>query len=142
MWLAQIDKEAYVKELEAKSIKSKLQLQKQLDKLTKDIDTLKKRKKNFVNLLADELLTHEEYRENVEATNTEINELVLKKTELASEFEHENVTENLSQLKSELLSFLNFDELTPEMLHRLVTRIEVREDGMPRIHYRFSAPNN
>ncbi|CAM4342554.1 recombinase family protein [Paenibacillus alkaliterrae] len=142
MWLDQIDKEAYVKELEAKSIKSKLQLQKQLEKLTKDIDTLKKRKKNFVNLLADELLTHEEYRENVEATNTEINELVLKKTELASEFEHENVTENLSQLKSELLSFLNFDELTPEMLHRLVTRIEVREDGMPRIHYRFSAPNN
>lgn len=142
MWVDQIDKEAYVKELEAKSIKSKLQLQKQIDKLTKEIDTLKKRKKNFVNLLADELLTHEEYRENVEATNTEINELVLKKTELASEFEHENVTENLSQLKSELLSFLNFDELTPEMLHRLVTRIEVREDGMPRIHYRFSAPNN
>jgi site-specific DNA recombinase len=142
MWVDQIDKEEYVKELEAKSKKSQHQLQKQLDKLTNDIDTLKKRKRKYVTLLADELITQKEYREMVDANNEELDELVIKKNELISEFEHENVAENLSQLKSELLSFLHFDELTPEMLHRLVNRIEVREDGIPRIHYRFSAPNN
>lgn len=142
MWVDQIDKEEYVKELEAKSNKSKHQLQKQLDKLTKEIDTMKKRKRKYVTLLADELITQNEYREMVDANNTELDELVTKKNELVSQFEQENVTENLGQLKSELLSFLNFDELTPEMLHRLVNRIEVREDGIPRIHYRFSAPNN
>lgn len=142
MWVDQIDKDEYVRELEGKSKRFKLQLQKQLDKLTKDIDTLKKRKRSYTTLLADEKITQEEYREMVDANNTELDELVIKKNELVSEFEHENVTENLGQLKSELLSFLNFDELSPEMLHRLVNRIEVREDGIPRIHYRFSAPNN
>lgn len=142
MWVDQIDKDEYVRELEGKSKRFKLQLQKQLDKLTKDIDTLKKRKREFINLLADELITQKEYREIVDTSNTELDELVIKKNELISEFEHEDVAENLSQLKSELLSFLNFDDLTSEMLHRLVNRIEVREDGIPRIHYRFSAPNN
>ncbi|WP_422677807.1 DUF4368 domain-containing protein [Bacillus smithii] len=37
-------------------------------------------------------------------------------------------------------TFLNFDELTPEILHRLINRIDVKEDGTPIIYYRFAAP--
>jgi nucleoid-associated protein YejK len=104
---------------------------------------LKKRKRSYITLLADEKITQEEYREMIDANNTKLNELLQRRDKLVSVIEQEkNLTEDLNQLKSELISFLNFDELTPQMLHRLVTRIEVREDGMPRIHYRFSAPNN
>ncbi|WP_420490293.1 DUF4368 domain-containing protein [Neobacillus drentensis] len=33
-----------------------------------------------------------------------------------------------------------FKELTPEILHRLIDRIEIKADGSPRIFYRFSNP--
>jgi hypothetical protein len=65
---------------------------------------------------------------------------VEQKNELLSLFESEQVIENIDKLKQELLHFLNFDELAPEILHRLINRIEVKEDGTPRIHYRFSTP--
>lgn len=52
--------------------------------------------------------------------------------------ESENTIEILEKLKKELLQFLNFDELTEDMLHRLIDRIEVKADGSPIIYYRFS----
>ncbi|WP_285517847.1 DUF4368 domain-containing protein [Thermolongibacillus altinsuensis] len=33
---------------------------------------------------------------------------------------------------------MDFKELTPEILHRLIDRIEIKADGSPRIFYRFS----
>jgi len=52
----------------------------------------------------------------------------------------EQVIEDTDKLKQELLHFLNFGELTPEILHRLINRIDVKEDGTPVIHYQFAAP--
>lgn len=54
----------------------------------------------------------------------------------------EQTVDNIEQLKQELLQFLDFDKLTPEILHRMVKRIEVKSDGIPVIHYAFSAPKN
>lgn len=48
--------------------------------------------------------------------------------------------DNIDKLKQELLQFLSFDELTPEILHRLINQIDAKEDGTPVIHYRFAAP--
>ncbi|MEI2358103.1 DUF4368 domain-containing protein [Mesobacillus zeae] len=54
--------------------------------------------------------------------------------------ESEQTVDNIEQRKQELLQFLDFYELTPEILHCLINRIEVKADGIPKIHYRFSAP--
>ena len=35
----------------------------------------------------------------------------------------------------------NSRELTPEIFHRLLDRIEIKADGSPRIFYRFSNPS-
>ena len=136
----QIDKEQYLKKLEAQSKKSKQSLQKQLEKIDKQLEIIKGRKRKYINMLAEEIITQEEYRENVEANNIEINELAKKKNELLTAMESEQTADNIEKLKHELLQFLNFDELTPEILHRLINRIEVNADGTPVIHYRFSAP--
>jgi site-specific DNA recombinase len=85
-------------------------------------------------MLAEEIITQEEYRENVEANNMEINELAEKKNDLLTAMESEQTADNIEKFKQELLQFLNFDELTPE-----INRIEVKDDGTPFIHYRFSA---
>ncbi|WP_096187054.1 recombinase family protein [Evansella halocellulosilytica] len=135
-----IDKEHYIKQLEVKSKKSKVSIQKQINKVTKQIEILRNRKRKFVNMLADELITHEDYRDNVEANNIEINDLVMKQSKLVSSIDKEQLVDNIDKLKQELLHFLNFDELTSDILHRLINRIDVKEDGTIRIHYRFSAP--
>ncbi|WP_407648433.1 hypothetical protein [Gottfriedia endophytica] len=33
------------------------------------------------------------------------------------------------------------DTLTPELLHRIIERIEIKADGSARIFYRFSVPS-
>lgn len=45
---------------------------------------------------------------------------------------------NIKKLKTELKKYVHFNKLTPEMLHRLVDRIEIKEDGSPKIYYRFA----
>jgi hypothetical protein len=91
-------------------------------------------------MLADKAITHDDYLEIIEDNNNELAQLVKKKSEMLSALESEEVIDNLDKLKQELLHFLNFDELTPEILHRLINRIEVMADGTPIIHYQFSAP--
>ncbi|NCU19062.1 DUF4368 domain-containing protein [Bacillus sp. P1(2020)] len=44
----------------------------------------------------------------------------------------------MKQLKNELKEYIRLNKLTPEMLHRLVDRIEIKEDGPPKIYYRFA----
>jgi superoxide dismutase len=136
----QIDKEQYIKKMERKSKSSKSDSQKKTDTINKKIDVLKNRKRRYINLLADGIITHEEYQESIEANNEEITELVEKRNELLTFMESEDVIETIEKLKKELLHFLNFDELTEDILHRLINRIEVKEDGTPIIHYRFTTP--
>jgi site-specific DNA recombinase len=133
-------KEQYLKELEVKSKKAKKDLQQKLDRINKQINLLKVRKQNFIKMMADEKITHDEYLEMVEDNNTELNQLLEKKNEMLLLLEKENVIDNIDNLKKELLQFLKFDELTPETLHGLINRIDVKADGVPIIHYRFNAP--
>ena len=136
----QIDKEQYIKKMERKSRSTKSDSQKKINKINKQMDVLKNRKRKFINLLADGIITNEEYQESIEATNKDLTELMELKNELLSLMESEDVIETIEKLKKELLQFLNFDELTEEILHRLINRIEVKEDGTPIIHYRFTTP--
>lgn len=76
----------------------------------------------------------------MDANNAEIHELTMKRDELVAAIKNNNEADNFIQLKEELLKFLQFDELTPEMLHRLVDRIEVKSDRTFVIRYRFTAP--
>lgn len=139
-WADQLNKEEYVQHLKKKSKSTQQRLQKKMDQINNEINRLMKRKSSYINLLADQLITHEEYRENVDANNTEIHELTMKRDELVAAIKNNNEADHFIQLKEELLKFLQFDELTPEMLHRLVDRMEVKSDRTLVIRYRFAAP--
>jgi hypothetical protein len=58
------------------------------------------------------------YLEIIEDNNNELAQFVKKNSEMLSALESEEVIDNLDKLKQDLLHFLNFDELTPEILHR------------------------
>ncbi|TGB01068.1 hypothetical protein [Halobacillus salinus] len=45
----------------------------------------------------------------------------------------------LEKLTEQVEHLVKLNELTPEFLHRLTTRIEKKADGSPRIFYKFSS---
>jgi len=48
---------------------------------------------------------------------------------------------SLIELKRQLESFVEFKELTPEVLHRLIEKIKIRADGKAEVKYRASTPS-
>ncbi|MVP00967.1 DUF4368 domain-containing protein [Paenibacillus lutrae] len=50
-------------------------------------------------------------------------------------------TISLYRTKKSLDDFISFNELTPELLHKLIDRIEIKANGGSRIFYRFSNPS-
>ena len=60
--IQQVDNEKYIKKMERKSKSTKSDSQKKINKINKQMDVLKNRKRKFINLLADGMITHEEYK--------------------------------------------------------------------------------
>lgn len=113
---------------------------KRLTKVEKNIEELNNQKVQLTKLLAQTNINIEDYRLTIEEINNSLNNLVSEKFELENAESNSKITtgDEVAALKKELENFVHFNELTPEMLHRLVNRIEIKEDGSLRIFYRFS----
>ncbi|WP_084309267.1 DUF4368 domain-containing protein [Alkalihalobacterium bogoriense] len=66
----------------------------------------------------------------------------MKRSELQATLHKENIQEDIKLFKSTLSRFANHTELTSEMLHYLVKRINVNKDGVPTIIFNFSFMND
>lgn len=113
-------------------------IKKRLKKVEKSIENLNTQKVQITKLLAKENITIEDYRLTIEDINNSLNNLASEKYKLESSKLKTISAEEIAKLKKELNYFLQFEKLTPEMLHSLVERIEIKEDGSPKIVYRFS----
>jgi hypothetical protein len=60
--------------------------------------------------------------------------------ELETYVHTKNDETSLYELKKQLEEFVEFKELTPELLHRLIEKIEIKADGKVKVHYRPSTP--
>lgn len=110
-----------------------------LSQVEQNIEKLKKQKVQLTSLLADNSIDIEEYRLTIEEINKKIDDLMSDKLKLEkSKDQSKRERKNMKQLKNELKEYIHFNKLTPEMLHRLVDRIEIKEDGSPKIYYRFA----
>ncbi|MDS9470862.1 recombinase family protein [Sporosarcina pasteurii] len=111
-----------------------------LVKVEKDIADLNSDKVRLTKLLAQSNITIEDYRLTIDSIDQQLNTLLSEKYELKkSNSKSEDTTPaDIAQVKKMLNHFLQFNELTREMLNRLVDRIEIKEDGSPKIFYRFS----
>ncbi len=136
-----ISKRTYLDKLNGKLEKANQAYQKKLNSLGLEIEKLSVKKVKLINLLADGLITKEEYQEVVKSNNAEIRKLTTEKQEIESLLNQKDSTDQVSKLKAELNRFFDFNELTPEMLHRLVSRVEINAEGKVKIFYRFSLPS-
>lgn len=72
--------------------------------------------------------------------NEEQSTLLESKLKLEHNSNQKSEEEAIIKLQKSLNAYLDFNELTPQILHRFIDKIEIKADGSPRIHYRFSNP--
>lgn len=112
--------------------------EKNLQTIESRISKLALRKNNALSKFVDDYISKEEYDNIIEIINLEINELNSKKLLLQNQIS----TKFDSDLNSGISYFKNIasniNDLTPDVVNRLIDKIEVSEDGTPRIYYRFS----
>ncbi|SDF85395.1 protein of unknown function [Fontibacillus panacisegetis] len=123
--------------LESKATQARRQAEKQLQTLQKRIDKLKEQKTGLIRLLASGTITETEYKEATESGNAELCSLHDQLKDIQSLQARSSTGESIIRLKKELKRFMKLDELTSEMVHRLVDKIEVQADGSVNIHYKF-----
>jgi site-specific DNA recombinase len=136
------DNQLILESLESKLKQQKKNAEKQIESLSRELERLKLKKKKSLNLFIEEKITKEDYDEFVNDTNEHIDNTLSKIENLKAALETKYDQLALLELKHQLDGFVDFQELTPDILHRLIERIEIKADGSPRIFYRFSDPSS
>lgn len=93
-------------------------------------------------MLAEKQITHEEYQEVADEHQGQINELNIKRSGLEASLRHDEFLGRIENFRNTINRFFPLDDLTEEMLHHFVERIEVDKNGNPKIIYRFSILSN
>ncbi|WP_063761715.1 recombinase family protein [Paenibacillus tyrfis] len=139
--LSNLSNASVFKKLENQLMKQSQQNEKLIKSLDTQLEKVKKRKKLANDKLFDGDMPKSEYDEYMASVNQEIDEIIKRKHYLEKSLEISDNTLAFTELKKSLDDFKSFNELTPELLHKLIDRIEIKADGIPRIFYRFSNPS-
>ncbi|MBV6715260.1 recombinase family protein [Paenibacillus chitinolyticus] len=133
-----LNEKEFMGRLEVKTLQARKQAEKQIQSLQRRIEKLKEQKTGLIRLLASGTINETEYKEATESGNAELCSLQEQLKGFQSLLASSSTGENIVRLKKELKQFMKLDELTSEMVHRLVDRIEVQADGSVNIHYKFT----
>ena len=111
-------------------------------KYEEELNSLNSKISKSISLLMDGTITKAHYDLFISENSARIKYLenkILESKKILDKFYDDSLLQELNKIKDTIISL---DELTPETLHRFIKRIEVKEDGSPRIFYRFPDPNN
>ncbi|MED4908870.1 recombinase family protein [Brevibacillus centrosporus] len=134
-----LNKKDVMGRLEVKAMQAKRQAEKQMQALQKQVEKLKGEKTNLIRVLANKMVTEADYKETLERINAELFALQNRHYSLFLLHNGNDGTERFIRLKDELNLFMQLNELTPEMLHRLIDKIVVQADGSANVQYKFAA---
>ncbi|MEA3572487.1 hypothetical protein U9M73_21405 [Paenibacillus phoenicis] len=133
-----LSSESVMEKLEENMEKQRKLQGKQLKSIENQLEKLKKRKKMAHDKHFDGEMSKSEYDEYMLRVNEEIQTLTQQIEEALRKGDDLKM---IQEFKESLQRFLAFNDLTPESLHWLIHRIEIKADGSPRIFYRFSHPS-
>lgn len=128
------------KDIEKKMAKSIQLDQKRLGNILKEIEHLKKDKTVALRMKIRGEIQDEEYRLLIEDNGNQLAKLNEEKAKLEQGLLHQKQTIDFTKLVNQVEQFVKNPILDEEMLHKLIERIEIKEDGSPRMFYRFSDP--
>src|SRR5699024_856841 len=101
----------------------------------------KRIKQNKINALRDKVrkeIENDEYQLLVDDCNSKISKLNEEKILLQETLNKKQNELDFNELHKKLEEFMDNPTLDRKILHKLIERIEILEDGSPRIYYRFS----
>jgi site-specific DNA recombinase len=113
---------------------------KQLEAVQPEIETLRNKKLEYVDLYTENVISKDDLVEYRELMDNKIKDLQIKKAELnekQQECDNEDYAFNIGK---KLKDVLNLKELTPQVLHSLVEKITCKNDGTIHIQYSFVNP--
>ena len=105
-----------------------------------DLTILKKRKSKSISMLIDEIITKSDYELFINDIDEQVKYLehkIVITNQVLEKISDSSLLNELNRIKNEELSL---DELTPELLHRFVKKINIEENGTPIISYRLTMP--
>jgi site-specific DNA recombinase len=138
---ASVDEKDLLKKVQPKIKKQQQTLYNEIEIRENKIAELKKENKKFLKLLANEVIEKVDYDEAVNENRNVIKMLqsqILEKKDTLKRYTKS--TEMVQKVQNELIKLININDITPELLHKLVHKIEVKENKDLIIHYRFSNP--
>lgn len=114
--------------------------QKRLSNILNEIDQLKKDKTAALRMKLRDEIQDEEYQLLIEDNGSKLEKLNDEKIQIENGLFQQKQNIDFTRLINQVEQFVINPILDEEMLHRLIERIEIKEDGNPRIFYRFSDP--
>lgn len=135
-----VQDDEFILNLKKRLDKKKVSITKEIAKIENNAVKLRSRKKNYLDMYADEIISREELVDYRKQIDREIAELETAKIEYQAkleECESENYAIDLGK-KLKDVSILN--DLTPQVLHSLVSKVTCSIDGNLRIYYNFLNP--
>ncbi|MDF2787668.1 MAG: recombinase family protein [Neobacillus sp.] len=138
---ASVDEKELLKKVQPKIKKQEQTLYKEIETRENKIAELKMENKKFLKLLANEVIEKVDYDEAVNENRNAIKKLqseILQKKDMLKRYTKS--TEMVQKVQNELKKLIDINEITPELLHKLIYKIEVKENKDLIIHYRFSNP--
>lgn len=114
----------------------------EIQEIENRIKNIQRKKKRYLEMLAEYLITHQEYRDSANDFNEQMKQLELKKSELKASLPFKDTSEDFYLLKKTLNKYSTSTEIDEELLHRFVERIEVDKERLPKIIYHFSIMND
>lgn len=113
-------------------------LQNKIPNLEKKLKSLGKQKIKAMDRLIDGTFPKEEYHKYIHQKSEEESEIYHEIHSINESVDNREEIVLIEQLKSQISVLLKFDEMSPDILNRFIQKIEIKADGSPKIHYRFS----
>lgn len=118
---------------------------KELNKLNKQQEQLEKNVQGLITLFSNQALTLEQFTAQNQRNQEEQQALAKRKAELESVLETQKDTEEqfrAFQKKIALFAQLDIDDeqVLKQLLHQVIQKIEVHQDGTIKIHYNIAHP--
>ena len=132
--------DSLLSDFENKVNSKKYHIQESIKKLDDKIESLELKRRNYIDLFTEQIISREELDVARASVNSEIEILKLNKSELENNLESCCSQSHTLALKKKLEQFLSVEKLNSQMLNSLVNKITFSIDGEIKIHYNFENP--